>query len=49
MLKVKERKKITETLNTVLQLNNAEAKLYIQELMLVWTYSVFLTDKRVYC
>ena len=47
MLEVKERKRIFETLNIMLQLNNTEAKQYVQELMLAWTYSVFLTDKRV--
>ena len=46
MLKVKVREKVSETLNTMLQLNDDEAKQNVQELMLVWTYSVFLTDSR---
>ena len=44
----RQSEKIYEMLNTLLQLNDIEAKWYVQELTLVWTYCVFLADERVY-
>ena len=41
-------KNIRDVKYHMLQLNDTEAKRYVEELTLVWTYSVFRMDEHVY-